>query len=209
MSGQAKYTFGPGGQINYPRSVSIENAFVRQGNVDWPIVEINNDQYAQILLKTTGNSYPLYFYYRATYPLGEISFWPVPQGNTTLFMNVRDALPRYTDINQDINWAPGYERYLKYALAIEIAPEYRNDVPPLVMQIAGEAKAGIQNVNDIDIPMLNSDLVPRYDDVGAWFGGGCECPPDPDFDTIIETGLPGEDVYIETGLETDDIIIEG
>lgn len=210
VNGQASYTFGPGGEINYPRSVSIENAFVRQGTTDWPIVEINNNQYAQIVQKTTGNSYPLYFYYRAKYPLGEISFWPVPQGNTTLFMNVRDSLPKYDNINQDINWPPGYERYLSYELAKEIAPEYRNDIPPLVMKIAGEAKADIQNVNDIDIPVLNSPLAYRYDDVGAWWGGGCSCPPEPpiDFDLIIETGNPSDLLYIQTGNPSDDLIAQ-
>lgn len=211
VAGQKMYTLGPGGDINFARPVAIENAFVRDGNTDWPIDEINNDQYERIVLKNTGGSYPIYFFYRAKYPLAEITFWPVPTGNTTLFLNVRNALPKYDDINQDISWPPGYERYLKNALALEIAPEYTSNTFPLVMEHANKSMEMIQDVNNVDIPVLNSPLYSDLDDtIGAWFGGcGCNTPTPPvEFDLIINTGDPLDTLYVSTGNPSDTLIIE-
>jgi len=80
-------------------------------------------------------------------------------------------------------------RLLKYNLAVEIAPEYRRQVPPDVKEIAIKAKEGIQDTNDKNVPILTSDLVPWPRDLGnAWFSGGA-----------ADDGTAGEVIITQTG----------
>lgn len=174
VSGQKLYTIGAGGDINVPRPVSIENAFSRDsGDSDWPITQLNNDDYQKIILKDTVATYPIWFFYRPNFPLGEISLWPVPGPNLDLHINVRSELDTFTTIDTDLNFPPGYQRLLEYQLAIEIAPEYRNANLGDIEKLAIQAKADIEQTNNKNVPILTSELVPQNMDLGnAWFSGG-------------------------------------
>jgi len=206
-AGKKTYTIGVGGDINVARPVSIENAFSRDSNGnDWQIEEINDDQYSRIITKSFGTTYPRFFYYRPLFPLGEITFYPVPSENLTLFINVRANLNLYSDINQNIDWANGYVRALKYNLAVEISPEYRSDVPPLVLEHAKTSKERISDVNNVNIPELRSPLRNLNYDNGFFGGngGGDEPIPPIDEDDIIETG-DAPDTITESGAFVDTI----
>ena len=102
VSGKFIYTIGTGGDFNVNRPVSIENAFVRDGESDWPIDEINDDEYQDIILKTTSSTYPIYFYHEPDFPLGKIHVWPVPGPNLEMHISVRNQLDVFADINTNI-----------------------------------------------------------------------------------------------------------
>jgi len=205
VAGKRTYTIGEGGDFNVVRPVSIENAFSRDlGPSDWPIIEINNDQYQRIILKTTEATYPYYFFYKPDYPLGEIAVWPVPGPNLEMHINVRSELDTFADINTALSFPPGYIRMLKYNLAVEIAPEYRDNVPKLVLEQAMKAKEHINDTNDKNIPELISDLMDWPGDLGhAWFSGGAAGGGDGTAGDVIftESGTAGITIT-ETGSET-------
>ena len=164
VSGQTRYTIGASGDFNVTRPVTngIMNAFTRDadGN-DWPINEINNDQYQQIILKSTETTYPLYFYYRADYPLGQIDVFPAPGANLTFKINVKSQFTAFAGVSTSVDLPPGYVRCLEYALAEELGPEYlKSTTVPNFQQIkekVREAKEYIKNTNDVNIPELVSD----------------------------------------------------
>lgn len=214
VAGQKKYTIGAGGDFNVTRPVSIENAFTRDtGNSDWEITEINNDQYQRIILKDTESTYPYYFFYRPDFPLGEINVWPTPGQSLTFFINVRNQLTQFTDINTNINFPPGYVRALKYNLALEIAPEYGRELSGVIVSQAAQSKERLKDTNNKNIPELENPLMwwygynatlARFGGVGgaaaAAVGGATISESGSATITITETG--SESVIItETGTE--------
>jgi len=159
-SGTGQYSIGSGATINTTRPVKISQAYVRDSNnADYPInCRINNQQWSRILLKSLSGTYPEFLYYRPSYPNGEINLYPEPGSGLTLYMECWDQFSAYTAITDSIALPPGYERALKYNLAIELAPEYR-DPSQLVLKLAQESKERIKDVNNINIPTLISDAI--------------------------------------------------
>lgn len=161
-SGTAAYTIGSGGSIDTTRPLRINAAFVRDSNSsDFPISVISNDEYARISSKSLTGSYPGYLYYRANYPLGQINLYPAPGSGMTLYLEVWDQLTQFTALTDTVSLPPGYERLLKYGLAIELAAEYHP--PEQLMQSVRasfmDAKESLQDVNNVEVPILRCDSV--------------------------------------------------
>ena len=163
VQGQTEYTIGAAGDFNVTRPVSngIMNAFTRDVDTDWPISEINSDQFQTIPLKSIEATYPYHFYYRPDFPVGVITVWPAPGANLTFVINVKDQFTAFPAVSTTVNLPPGYVRALEYNLAVEIAPEYVKNVNAanvqFIQQKATESKEYIKNTNDKNIPELVSD----------------------------------------------------
>ena len=154
--GDGTYTFGTGGD-NSTRPVRIRKAFIRDSSnaVDYPVRIIGNEEYSLIPFKTITSSYPFNLYYRNEFPLGVVNLYPVPDSGFTLFLEVQAALSAYTDVSDTVSLPPGYIKALKYNLAVQISPEYR-DPSPLVIQIAQNSIAWIKRMNSVDKPIMTN-----------------------------------------------------
>jgi len=151
------YTFGSGGD-NSTRPQWIETAFIRDSNnYDLPLSIIDNEQYSNIFYKTNTNPYPRYLYYRAEYPLGVVELWPVPSVAYTLHMEVPAVHAAISAGSSSVDLAPGYIRALKWILATELAPEYK-EASNAVLRKANEAIAWIKRVNKKDRPRMASPI---------------------------------------------------
>jgi len=162
-TGTSQYTIGSGGDWTDTRPLRITKAYVQDsdGN-DYPMQIINNSEWSDIWLKTQGNSYPRYLYYRPDYPLGQINIWPEPSASLTLKLEVWNVLSTFASLTTSVSLPQGYERAIKYNLAIDLAPEYEEArISPTVAKLAMESKAVIKNVNNKDIPVLISPLARR------------------------------------------------
>lgn len=182
VQNQIEYTIGTGGDFNVTRPVSngIMNAFTRTEDSDWKMTEVNNDQYQEIVVKSVESSYPVYYYYRPSFPLGKITVWPAPQGNLTFFINVKSQFTAFANVSAVVALPPGYVRALEYNLAIEIGPEYVKSTNAAnyakIEQLAMQSKEYIKNTNDKNIPELQSDAAHLGDNrsyglYGYFFGG--------------------------------------
>jgi len=156
-SGQSSYTIGPGGDFNTSRPTDIISAYVRLGTVDYPIQTISAEFYTQISVKSI-SGIPEYLYYEGNYPLGKIKLYPAPTSGYTLFLLCEKPLEQL-DLNEVISLPPGWGRYLKNQLAIEIASEYGQPVPQSAVITAREAKGmikrGVAKKNPITWPSSN------------------------------------------------------
>jgi hypothetical protein len=56
-------------------------------------------------------------------------------------------IDQFTDVNADIVLPPGYEKALRYNLALEMAPEYGKNPSEIVVAGALTAKAAIKSFN--------------------------------------------------------------
>jgi len=134
------------------RAQRIENCLIQlAGNT--PVLEIpmkilNKDEYASIIIKPLASTFPLYMYAEQAYPLDNLNFWPVPNtGVNNVVLYSWKPLAELALITTVLSLPPGYERALKFALAVELAPEFGKALSDNVAALAIESKAAIKRMN--------------------------------------------------------------
>lgn len=149
---QQTYTMGSGGDFDTTRPVSIENALLQVTNVspvlELPMAILNQDQFANISLKTLTSNYPSSIYNDQAYPLNNIKFWPVPESsgyNVVLYS--WKPLSQVATLATSFSLPPGYTRALRFNLAVDLSGEYGKTLPDTVTAIAIQAKAAIKRTN--------------------------------------------------------------
>lgn len=146
LTGAASYTIGTGGDINTTRPLAVKAAAVEGGNgLSRGLRLIDAAEYAAIPDKSRAGALAEVLYYNPTYPLGTIYLWPKPSG-ATLRLHLYRPLTAFTALNQTIDLPPGYERALRFGLALELAPEFGRD-PNIVAAHAAQAKAALAELN--------------------------------------------------------------
>jgi len=164
--GTKEYTIGPGADFDTTRPVRLLDAFIRNDITDYPVRIIQASNYAQIPLKNT-IAWVYKLYYERDYPVGKIILDYVPDTAFDLHLYSHKEFSEYnTDGADVISLPPGYERALKYNLAVEIAPEYKPDVPPLVMKIAEDSLRDIKRVNAQPVQAINTNPISKRSDKG-------------------------------------------
>lgn len=153
-AGTGAYSMG----TNTTRAVEIEDAYIRDAsNVDTHVLLITKSKYNSISDKTTQGR-PHYLMYDPQYSLGEIYLYPIPDISYTLYTDSWKPLSSVAAITTTISFPPGYDRFFKFNLAIELAADFGVDIPPSVILIANESKKNIERVNaqrvesDLGIP---------------------------------------------------------
>ena len=146
-------TIGPGCDINVTRPIQLEDrAFFRFVNLDYPMEQVNLDQYNQFTIKNLGTTYPAYYYYDYGFPTGTIKFWPVPIQTCELHLPLMEQLQQFANLTTSYTLPPGYRRFLELAMALELAPNYR-PVTADLMRNYNAARRTIQRAN-LRIPTL-------------------------------------------------------
>ena len=142
------HTIGLGGSFNTSVPVHIEASTVSVGGIDYPVIQIDYDDYAVIKLKTLQNTYPEYMYFDRNSPiLGNLYMYPVPSTASTINLYSRKQLTTFASLTDTISFPVGYVKALKYSLAVELAPEYQVSAGADVIQLAISAKANLKRTN--------------------------------------------------------------
>lgn len=139
------------------RPVSIDSAFLRMGNVDYPLTLIDNQTYDSIQFKSNA-SLPVAMYVEPTYPDSQFFFYPTPSAAYTVFITGRYELIAGT-ITKDtvISLPPGYEAAIVTNLAVKSAPIFGRRVMPELMQEARDTIAWLKRTNQVDL-VMETDL---------------------------------------------------
>lgn len=149
IAGKTDWTIGPGGDIAGNRPIKIDSAFVRVSNLDYPVAVIHVEQYELIGLKQLPGPWPRALFYNSGTPVGLIKFWPLPSsGEIHLFSH--QLFSRFETINDDIQFTPGYNMWMRWALAELLMPGYGKTNPTLVTMVrqnAKNAKSAIKGTN--------------------------------------------------------------
>ena len=163
IPGQGKATWGPGGDIPTPRPLQIGlEAFRQEGDppVRTTLTVLTPTAFRGVAVPFNLTGIPQIVTYSPSLPLGEVYVWPDPQSPLTLILYPWQVLQQWPDFDTDLLLPPGYDRYLKAAMAVDIAPYYEKEASPTVMAMRGEAKNNIKTVN-VTIPVLE---VPWFED---------------------------------------------
>lgn len=129
-------------QVVEPYTVSLNNQ-----TLSIPVTQIDDDDFANIGLRGLSSTYPAVWYDNGNFPLRTISLWPVPSQAFGIELWCWEPIAQDTDLDAELNLPPGYERYLRYKLALEIAPEFGTDVTPIVMQNYKESEIVVKRIN--------------------------------------------------------------
>lgn len=165
IANQSVYTIGPTGDFVAQRPIQIENMYVRYQSVDYPIELISNEDYNAIRFKALPSPVPLSAYYAPTFPLGTITFWPVPTLSLPVTLAVNQQQTQLATISDVLSLAPGYYKAMRFNLALDLFPEYGREPTPSVISQAKTSKANIKRAN----------IVPQeagYDPALTGSGGG-------------------------------------
>jgi len=147
-SGTASYTIGPSGAFNTTQPVRIVSAFVRNGDIDYPLSthKLTAEEYASIAQKSMGGMPEHYFFERGA-TTGTIILYPTPDSAYALHIYSHKPLAQYTSLSDTITLPPEYEPMLKFQLAVDLAAEFGIQIPPQVAVRADNLLAELKRMN--------------------------------------------------------------
>jgi hypothetical protein len=153
------YTIGltaTAGNFITSRPICIENAFIKNDDVDSSIAIINNAEYQGIINKTI-TGLPTQLMYNPSYLLGHIFLWPVP--DATYKINITHKIPftQLTILTQKLLLPEGYELAIINNLAVLLAPGYGKSISSETFKTAVDTKAAIKRAN-MTTPILEHEL---------------------------------------------------
>lgn len=157
VGGKQAYLLGQNtGQEEFylPRPARIERVSVlysasQSTPVEKPLDPLDDVQWQAIANKSTSSLLPEAYFDDVGFPDRTLYFWPVPTQANPIILYVWGALTGFVDLQTMYGFPPGYAEAIRYNLAIRLAAEFPGDQSklPLVIKIAGEAKARISSFN--------------------------------------------------------------
>lgn len=145
----------------YERPLRINSAYVRVSSLDYTVTPINIEQYELIGFKTLQGPWPRVVYYQPSYPVGNITYWPVP-GSGEMHLFAETVLQGFSSLSDTVNLPQGYNMAIRWNLAELLMPEYgKNDQAMIAMisRNAASARAWVKRTN------MNPPVQARFDDV--------------------------------------------
>lgn len=143
------------------RPVKVEGAFVRDGDTDYGLTIVTDDEYQRIPAKTT-QSMPEVLYPRMSMPNATLYLWPVPTAAYTLYLTLRRTFGSVAGLSTTVDLPPGYERAIVTNLAVECAPLFGTKVSDETATIARDSKAALKCLNYAPAEMDHGIPSARY-----------------------------------------------
>jgi hypothetical protein len=151
VSGSASYTVGVGADIVAERPLHVDAArllLASSPDIEIPLQVLLQDEWERVTAKDQTSTLPSKVYYNPTFPLGTLYVHPVATDITAeLVLYLPTALTAPALLSTVLSLPPGYERMLRYNLAVDLCAEYQRPVDPNVRQIAIDALAWLKRNN--------------------------------------------------------------
>jgi hypothetical protein len=128
------------------RPTMLLNAGVMDGTNEIPIKVITADEWRKITDKSLQSTFPTVVYPEGTSPNETLKFWPIPSQNLSVVLYSYKPFQTFA-LDDELELLPGYNRAIKYNLAIELAPEWNKVVSPEIAKIAEESISQIKRRN--------------------------------------------------------------
>lgn len=160
VPGQQVYTLGTGGNFNAPRPPYIERASVMLNNgmpqqLEVPITLYTDQDWQKVSIKGTDSTFPLSVYDDGAFPFRNLNYWPIPRDTTAVpRLYTWSALTQFPDLRTVLTFPPAYYEWIKYNLAVRLAPEFAATLRPEVAALASAAEAKIKAMNSDNESMV-------------------------------------------------------
>jgi hypothetical protein len=146
VSGTPSYTIGSGATFDTARPTTIEQAFIRDSNHDYPVRIRPIAEYWGLAEKTTQDR-PIKLYYDLTYPNGTIYLYYTPKSASALHIVSQKSLLTYVSAATEIILPGEYEDAIVLNLAIRFASRYGKAVSADLRLDAKEALSNVKGLN--------------------------------------------------------------
>lgn len=164
-SADAVLTLGPGGQLDMERPVGIsDSSFVRVSGIDHRLTILDQRGYAGISQKTLGGSWPTSCYFDNAQPLGNLYLFPQGAGELHLFSTL-NPVSSFANAVTLYQLPQGWDRFLTYLLAVEVAPDFETVPSQQVVTTAKGCGRSIRLAN-LTIPRLK---LPNMGNSPGWY----------------------------------------
>lgn len=160
VSSQQSYSMGPSGNFDTTRPIRIEHVAIKEGTSEIseiPIKILTIEEWARIQIKGTGSSIPTSVFPEYGHTLVTLNFWPVPTEVKSIVLHSWKPLSGFTNVNDTVSLAPGYEEAIDFNLALRLAPKFGKSVSGEALAIAERSFGNIKRVNSKPI-YLRCDL---------------------------------------------------
>lgn len=174
--GQQTYLMGSGASdFNTTRPQFIEDINFQQVSsnppYELPIKILNQNQWASITTKTLTSNFPTKMWPQYTYPHATLRFWPIPNISVNVVIWSWKTLSTLTTLDTALSVPPGYNKALRYNLAVELGPEYGKSLDPIIIAHATESKAVLKRMNSrVDLLGVDSGLLQQKSSFN-WYTG--------------------------------------
>jgi hypothetical protein len=162
-SGSLSYTIGTDMTWNGNKPLKVLSAFISLNSVDYPLEIIGESEYMDISDKSV-SCMPSKLFYLPGNNTGTVFLYGKPDQAYTITLLSQKAFTTYTSTSTSVDLPSGYLSALKYALAIEIAPEYESSPSQWLLSRANETISAIKRTN------LKKPKAMQFD--GIFSGGG-------------------------------------
>lgn len=156
---QISYTIP--GDFKAQRPLRITNAFTRLytsgSGLDYPMEIVDQSRYVNIGFKAIQAPWPIVVWYNPTWPLGTLFFYQNPSSSGELHLFSDNILQDLTSLTEEFTLPQGYSRFLKRALARELAPEYGALWTGNQEKLYKEAYDFVKALNATPTPVSNYD----------------------------------------------------
>jgi hypothetical protein len=168
------YTVGIGGDININRPTFVPDGAIRYQNtavtptLEYPLTSLTDDAWRLIPQKDLTSTLPTSAYYNPTFAanFGSLYLWLVPtQSSLQGVIYYPAQVTRFNAISDTIALPPGYNRFLRDNLAVELASEFRENIPvdPTLLQSAAQSKALLKRKNErLSDLSIDAALLPTH-----------------------------------------------
>jgi hypothetical protein len=176
-TGNQWYSVAPGGDFDMPRPDKLHGGFCRMKPFGGPnpvdlhlsIIESKED-WAKITIKDL-KSLPEALFYDSAFPVGRVTFYPVPPANDyELHIFTKAQLPVYVSLTDQLLVPPEYLDAIVNNLALRLPGA---QITPLLL---GQARASLETIRmanaQVSVLSLPSILGGRGGDVSSWSGRG-------------------------------------
>jgi hypothetical protein len=161
------FTYTVPGDFKISRPLRVFNSFTRittsgTSGLDYPIEVVSQERYNEIGYKGISAPWPICMWYNPTMPLGNLYFYQNPSGSGSLHLLTDTILTNLVSLTQNVVLPQGYVRWIKWALAKELAPEYGKGWSQTMENNWKEAQDLVKSLNKVPTP------VTRYDACLTW-----------------------------------------
>lgn len=143
-------------------------SFIWSDNRTIPMDIIDQEQYDLIVYQNWKGPYPRYLCYIVDSDMnatGKVLIWPLPSRDTQVYIRFQRQLLAFPEYSSTLDLLPGYASWLKYELAVRIAPEWTEQDAPLSVQRMAEKMArqiGVINEQKSHVVSGLTAVAPSY-----------------------------------------------
>lgn len=176
VANQPSYTIGPTGDFNVVRPIRIDNASIVLNPLSTLPIEIplhivrSESEWQEVSIKAITSPISWSLYNDEAFPLSTLKLYPISSAANGLILYTRQAFTAFAAISDTVVLPPGYADFIRYNLAVRLAPEWGRVLRADVLERARETKfAVMQNNISQETMRCDSAVLKRHGYGFNWF----------------------------------------